>query len=225
MKTLCIVACHSDSNIKIESLKQSRKFLQEITDDIIYVNSIGCISPFSSLFIENTKNVCYDKYLHVLNSINLEKYDNYILTNDSIFIIDSLVRFKELFDLILEKGTMFAEFLGYKYDLQISHAWINKIQTHDYHEMHNHALGGDALISGVFYVSAPNSAFIRFKDAVDSYSPVPPTAYTPYNNKHARYPCVPGRLLLFRSDVLHGYDSHNSDEIKFSIAFDLSVKK
>jgi hypothetical protein len=98
MKTLCIVACHSDSNIKIESLKQSRKFLQEITDDIIYVNSIGCTSPFSSLFIENTKNVCYDKYLHVLNSIDLEKYDNYILTNDSIFIIDSLVRFKELFD-------------------------------------------------------------------------------------------------------------------------------
>jgi hypothetical protein len=106
MKTLCIVACHSDSDIKIESLKQSRKFLEEITDDIIYVNSIGCVSPFDSLFTENTKNVCYDKYLHVLNSIDLEKYDNYILTNDSIFIIKSLIRFKELFDPNVEMSSL-----------------------------------------------------------------------------------------------------------------------
>jgi hypothetical protein len=106
MKTLCIVACHSDSTIKIESLKQSRKFLEEITDDIIYVNSIGCTSPFYSLFTENTKNVCYDKYLHILSSIDLEKYDNYILTNDSIFIIHSLLEFKKLFDPSVEMTSL-----------------------------------------------------------------------------------------------------------------------
>jgi uncharacterized protein (TIGR02466 family) len=191
-----IVSCIDDN--LLEELNQYRKYCEEITSDIP-VNR-----PFTGSQLTSTFNQ------------SLPQYDRPI-END--------IRFKELFDLILEKGTMFAEFLGYKYDLEMSHAWINKIQTHDYHEMHNHALGGNALISGVFYVSAPDSAFIRFKDAVDSYSPVPPTAHTPYNNKHARYPCVPGRLLLFRSDVLHGYDSHNSDEIKFSIAFDLSVKK
>jgi hypothetical protein len=138
--------------------------------------------------------------------------------------IEQDIRFQKLFDLILEKATMFSEFLGYKYDLKISHAWINKIQTHDYHELHNHSLGGDALISGCFYVSAPLTAAIRFRSQGESYCPVPPTATTPYNTNHTHYQCIPGRLLLFRSDTLHGYDSHNSDEIKFSIAFDLSVK-
>jgi hypothetical protein len=191
-----VVSCIDDN--LIEELNRYREYCEEFTNDI------PTNRPFTGSQLTSTFNQ------------SLPQYDRPI-END--------IRFKELFDLILEKGTMFAEFLGYKYDLRISHAWINKIEAHDYHELHNHALGGDALISGVFYISAPDSAVIRFKDAMDSYSPVPPTAYTPYNNKHARYACVPGRLLLFRSDVLHGYDSHNSDEIKFSIAFDLSVKK
>ena len=106
MRTLCIVACHSDSDIKYQSLIKSRPFLQEITDDIIYINSSGFTSPFISLFKENTKNICYDKYLHVLNTIDLEQYDNYILTNDSIFIINSLLEFKKLFDPSVEMTSL-----------------------------------------------------------------------------------------------------------------------
>jgi uncharacterized protein (TIGR02466 family) len=190
-----IISCIDDN--LTELLPRYQAYCEEITDNI----PVG--RPFTGSQLISTFNQ------------PMPQYDRPI-END--------IRFKELFDLILEKGTMFAEFLGYKYNLRISHAWVNKIQEHDYHELHNHALGGDALISGVFYVSAPDSALIRFKDAVDSYSPVPPTAYTPYNNKHARYQCLPGRLILFRSDVLHGYDSHNSETIKYSIAFDLSVQ-
>jgi uncharacterized protein (TIGR02466 family) len=190
-----VVGCMDDN--LLELLPYYQQCCEEITSDI----PIG--RPFTGSQLTSTFNQ------------SMPQYDRPI-END--------IRFKKLFDLILEKGTMFAEFLGYKYDLRISHAWVNKIQTHDYHELHNHALGGNALLSGVFYVAAPESASIRFKDALDSYSPVPPTAYTPYNNKHARYQCFPGRLLLFRSDVLHGYDSHNSENIKYSIAFDLAVQ-
>jgi uncharacterized protein (TIGR02466 family) len=190
-----VVSCMDDN--LLELLPYYQQCCEEITSDI----PIG--RPFTGSQLTSTFNQ------------SIPQYDRPI-END--------IRFKKLFDLILEKGTMFAEFLGYKYDLRISHAWVNKIQTHDYHELHNHALGGNALLSGVFYVAAPESASIRFKDALDSYSPVPPTAYTPYNNKHARYQCFPGRLLLFRSDVLHGYDSHNSENIKYSIAFDLAVQ-
>lgn len=189
------IVCCIDDNLT-ELLPSYQEYCEEITNDI----PVG--RPFTGSQLVSTFNQ------------EMPQYDRPI-END--------IRFEELFNLILEKGTMFAEFLGYKYNLKISHAWINKIQAHDYHELHNHALGGDALISGVFYVSAPDSAVIRFKDAVDSYCPAPPTAHTPYNNKHARYPCLPGRLLLFRSDVLHGYDSHNSEKIKYSIAFDLAV--
>lgn len=190
-----IISC-SDDNL-LEELDAYYQYCDELTKDI------PLSRPFTGSQLTSTFNQ------------PMPMYDRPI-END--------IRFKKLFDLILEKGTLFAEFLGYKYNLRISHAWVNKIQEHDYHELHNHALGGDALISGCFYVSAPPSAFIRFRDFTESYSPVPPTASTPYNNKNARYQCLPGRLILFRSDVLHGYDSHNSDQIKFSIAFDLSVK-
>jgi hypothetical protein len=191
-----IVSC-SDDNL-LDKLALYKQYCNEITSDI------PVCRPFAGSQLVSTFNQA------------LPEYDRPV-ENDA--------RFGQLFDLILEKGTMFAEFLGYKYDLQISHAWINKIQAHDYHESHNHALGGDALLSGCFYVCAPTASYIRFKDSIESYCPVPPTANTPYNTKHATYQCLPGRLLLFRSNILHGYDAHNSDQVKYSIAFDLSVKK
>lgn len=189
-----IIVC-SDDNL-LEELSVYQKYCEEMTNDI------PIDRPFTGSQLVSTFNQ------------TMPQYDRPI-END--------IRFEKLFDLILKKGTIFAEFLGYKYNLKISHAWINKIGAHDYHEPHNHALGGDALISGCFYVCAPVSANIRFKTA-DSYCPVPPTANTPYNSKNVYYQCKPGRLLLFRSDILHGYDSHNTDETKISIAFDLSIK-
>jgi hypothetical protein len=106
-RTLCIVACHTNSTIKIESLKKSRKYLEEIADDIIYINSIDFknIPIFSMLYTNNTNNVCYEKYLHVLSGIDLQKYDNYILTNDSIFITRSLLEFKKIFDPSIEMSS------------------------------------------------------------------------------------------------------------------------
>ena len=191
-----IIAC-TDDNL-LDELENYRNYCEEYTRDI----PLG--RPFSGSQLISTFNQ------------SMPQYDRPI-END--------LRFKKLFDLVLSQATMFAEFLGYKYDLKISHAWINRIEAHDYHELHNHALGGDALLSACFYVAAPKTAFIRFRDVIEPYSPVPPTAHTPSNTKHARYQCLPGRLVMFKSDVLHGYDSHLSDEIKYSIAFDLSVKK
>jgi hypothetical protein len=105
MKTLCIVACNIDSDIKYQSLIKSRPFLEEISDDIIYINSTGCKSPFEMIYIKNDNHLCYGKYLYVLSSIELN-YDNYILTNDSIFIINSLVEFKHLFDSNVEMSSL-----------------------------------------------------------------------------------------------------------------------
>jgi Putative 2OG-Fe(II) oxygenase len=190
-----VVSC-SDDNLT-DKLDIYRTYCEEIT------NGIPLSRPFTGSQLVSTFNQ------------TMPQYDR---------PIEKDLRFNELFDLILEKGSLFAEFLGYKYNLEISHAWVNKIQANDYHELHNHALGGSALISGVFYVCAPSSAFLRFRDNIETYSPVPPTAHTPYNNKHATYQCLPGRLIFFKSDVLHGYDSHLSDDVKYSIAFDLSVK-
>jgi hypothetical protein len=110
LKTLCIVACHTSSDLKIQSLKKSKPFLEEISDDIIYINSseFEAIPIFDMSYVPNDNHVCYGKYVKVLSTIDLEKYDNYILTNDSILILHSLRKFKTLFDPMVEMTALVA---------------------------------------------------------------------------------------------------------------------
>ena len=108
-KTLCIVACHTSSDLKIKILKNNHTYFQEIADDIIYINS----SEFEKLklfekmlYIANDYSVCYGKYLHALLTSNLCQYDNIILTNDSFLITKSLSEFKGLFDASIEMSAL-----------------------------------------------------------------------------------------------------------------------
>lgn len=99
-KTLCIVACHTSNELKIEALLASRPYLKEISDDIIYINSSEFKSRFiikNMCYIPNTRELCYSKFAHVLSNVDLNKYDNFILTNDSIVFINSLLPFQSLF--------------------------------------------------------------------------------------------------------------------------------
>jgi Putative 2OG-Fe(II) oxygenase len=135
-------------------------------------------------------------------------------------------RFKNLHDLAVKEGEKFAEYLGYKYELEMTDMWVNRIGPHDFHEYHNHVSSGNALIVGCFYVSAPPRATIRFKSPfADMYSPADPTADTPFNSKIVQFDCIPGRIMFFRANVVHGYDPHLDDSIiKFSIPFNLTIK-
>jgi hypothetical protein len=108
-KTLCIVACHTSSDIKIKCIKYNHNYLTEIADDIIYINSkeyeyLNVIDNMT--YKDNDSTVCYGKYLHVLLNIDIEKYDNIILTNDSFLITRSLVDFKSLFDPTIEMSAL-----------------------------------------------------------------------------------------------------------------------
>jgi hypothetical protein len=100
MKTLCIVACHTDSLLKINAISHNDFYLREIADDIIYINSEEfqpLKMPFSMMYVKNDSYLCYSKYLHVLNTITLKEYDQFILTNDSFIITRSLTDYKALF--------------------------------------------------------------------------------------------------------------------------------
>ena len=192
------VIAYTDGNL-LEELPAYYDYCAELTQDI----PRG--TPFTSSYLTSTLN-----------------YHN-PLWNKNI-IHDT--RFSKLCKLVNEQGTKFGEFLGYKYELEITNAWINKIGTNDYHGFHNHISGGNSLIVGCFYVSAPSGSKINFKSPyAEDYSPIEPSADTPYNTKIVQYHCVPGRIMLWRANILHGYDAHNSSEIKFSIAFNLAVKQ
>lgn len=192
------VIAYTDQNL-IEELPELRRHCDEITSNIPRTR------PFIGSQLVSTFNQSMPQY-------------NYDISKD--------IRFKKVMDLALQQGSMFAEALGYKYELEITHSWVNRIGPHDYHDFHTHISSGNTLIVGCYYVSAPIGAKINIKSPyAEDYSPVDPSADTPYNSKIVQYNCVPGRMIFFKSNILHGYDAHNNlNEIKFSIPFNLSVK-
>jgi len=102
--------------------------------------------------------------------------------------------------------------------------YSNLIKKYDYHGMHTHSSRGSALISGVFYVDAPENAFLKFENPYINFS-IPEDAENQniFNFDSFRYQCIPGRLILFKSYTKHGYDSHLNEKDKISIAFNYGI--
>jgi len=110
--TLCVVACHTNTDLKIRSLVHSIQYLIEISDHIVIINS----SEFKDnglkekidmryqhnieyFYQDNDRFYCFSKYMNYynLNKHIVDQYDNLILTNDSVLVTRSLRRFEDLF--------------------------------------------------------------------------------------------------------------------------------
>ncbi len=138
-------------------------------------------------------------------------------------------RFADLITTIRKQAVLFCEVLGYpslkENQLRFTNMWINLIGPYGYHAQHIHSTIGQAAISGVFYVDAPPGAKLSFGSPYrDSYEPVKPWVNNPSNFSKISYDCVPGRLVMFKSNVYHGYDSHKQSKNKISIPFNLSIE-
>lgn len=154
------------------------------------------------------------------------------LTNNSYFNTDNIFRktiFKNLMNEIYNNCVYFSKQLGFSdkqiYNYNIQNIWANLIKKHDYHVFHTHADKGSALISGVFYVTAPENAVLNFKNLYSNcYTPEYPENQNDLNFYEYEYDCLPGRMILFRSHTLHGYNPHLSNKDKISIAFNFGKK-
>jgi uncharacterized protein (TIGR02466 family) len=186
----------------------------------------------TSIFIKD--NLLIDKLnLYKENCMNLietkntkNKFDGAHLTlthgNDSLILNDSI--FIDLINQININCREFLIYFGFSEEqiepMFIQNIWINLIKKFDYHTIHTHSTSGNALISGVFYVEAPSSANLTFENLYSNYY-TPNFPNLPNQNclSTIKYQCIPGRLILFKANVRHGYDSHLSDTNKLSIAF------
>jgi uncharacterized protein (TIGR02466 family) len=111
--------------------------------------------------------------------------------------------------------------LGYTHaEFYISSMWANISYKGDYLFPHNH---GDSIISGAFYVkSNPLLDKIKFFNMPDDMFPIP-QEFNKLSHKYCEYDCAPGRLLMFRSDFMHGTESQLTDE-KIVISFNVKFK-
>lgn len=118
--------------------------------------------------------------------------------------IHQLAPYKILSERILTEIKTFARALGYSKSVAdlsfISSMWYNTSDKGDFIFPHNHAGG---FISGAYYVSSvPENEIIFYDNLNDVYQPACEQNQLSYQT--ASYKCKPGRLLLWRSNFVHG---------------------
>jgi uncharacterized protein (TIGR02466 family) len=131
--------------------------------------------------------------------------------------------FAEFVDEIYKTSTGYLKTLGYSdsfiQKLTIGNMWSNISHANDYIFPHVHKA---SVLSGAFYVkSYTGSKIIFFNNINDSSTPVPDNE-NQLSYETCKYDCNPGRLLIFKSDFLHGTPLQTEGE-KIVISFNIGL--
>jgi len=192
--------------------------------------------------IQGAIHTWFPKTIYVADNVLLEKLDSYesiikqvvaekgtetngMLSVPSTHKIDdrlhSREEFSDLVDYIYFGARHFLLELGYTNildKLKIGNMWANVSHENDFIFPHVHA---NSLLSGVFYIKKyPNSKISFFND-IESIFPEP-NIHNELNYPFCEYDCEPGRLMLWKSNFLHGTPRQTSGE-KIVISFNISV--
>jgi uncharacterized protein (TIGR02466 family) len=129
--------------------------------------------------------------------------------------------FKDLVEAINAHARIFIKELGFNdsfaNNLRITNMWGNVSGDGDFLFPHVHT---HSILSGAFYIKkCPDSKIKFFNDLGDMFPE--PHVTNPLNYKFCEYPCDPGRLIMFKSDLLHGTGKQSNGE-KIVISFNIS---
>jgi uncharacterized protein (TIGR02466 family) len=128
--------------------------------------------------------------------------------------------FESLNNIIYEHAYNFLVTLGYSNEfidtLDITNMWANISHKDDFIFPHVHS---DSVLSGAFYIKKYEGSKIKFFNDVTSMMPKPNT-FNELNYEYCDYDCNPGRMILFKSDFLHGTERQTDGE-KIVISFNL----
>jgi len=151
------------------------------------------------------------------NSTNRNNFLKVDTLHDTDFRLENHPEFQDLIEVISTFSKVYADKLGFRRTLEIKNIWANISYKNDYLLPHVHP---NSIISGAFYVEAPEESGINFFDNVNSMFD---DAEKPNNlsYKHCTYECKPGRLLLFKSDFLHG-TTNQPEGRKIVISFNIN---
>ena len=153
-KFLTIMACHTDTSLKLKTILNNIRYFRFINNDIIIINSshtrysraleTACKARgLKYIEIPNSSHLDVGKWMHVLKTNSITDYNYVVFTNDSYFINNSICHFYN------KMVTINVELYGYNDSTQISHHYqsylfgvkseaIHKFITH--YESHKHLL-------------------------------------------------------------------------------------
>lgn len=102
-KTLMLIACHTDSQIKFNSLINNFLYFERLSEniDFVIINTVNMSfgkeikdslnSKCSNYFeIENTVSYDFGKWIYALENIDYTMYNNIVFTNDSYIIHNNI---------------------------------------------------------------------------------------------------------------------------------------
>lgn len=137
-------------------------------------------------------------------------------TKTNLFEVANLDGLRKVF---YDQSRLFLDELGYKNldTLHFTNVWANISYEGDYIFPHNH---NGSLISGVYYVKSSMDECIKFFNAPSMLPD--PDIWNENNSQYCQYQCIPGSLILFPSDLMHGVEKQISHE-KISISFNMSL--
>lgn len=131
--------------------------------------------------------------------------------------------FADLTDLIVPKIKVFAQALGMDldiHDLSLHESWLNAAKPNYFQECHIH---DHCYISGVFYINTPENCgdFVMENPLSFEWS-FETTDDSPYSGRHYYTP-TSGDLIIFPSNISHHVTKNMSDEIRYSLAFNVGI--
>jgi uncharacterized protein (TIGR02466 family) len=143
-------------------------------------------------------------------------------THQTFDHLETLPQFSEFKDAALTYVKDFLKYMNYLpyvvENIAIFNMWTNISGEGDFIFPHQHP---NSLISGAFYVEAPIGSEITFFDDFRNF-------YLPQERNHLtytshNYTCDTNKLLLFRSDLIHGVGSQPIGD-RIVISFNTYIK-
>ena len=129
--------------------------------------------------------------------------------------------FSELSSVIMDNFKFYMDRLGYCEDYisecLIGNMWCNTSNQGGFLFPHSHPV---CIMAGAFYVKTIDENQIVFYDSINP--PFEPPKYdNPLNWSTTKYNCDPARLLMFRSNMIHGTPRQENEGEKIVISFNI----
>lgn len=150
------------------------------------------------------------------NRTGMQQVNSSHILDDQLF---NRPEFSVLVEEVMFHSLQYLHALGYSDEqiasMRMTEMWSNISYENDYLFPHHHS---GSMISGAFYVKTLPDSKLRF--FADPDMAKRPHTYNELNYQYCQYECIPGRLLLFKSNFIHGVDRQASGE-KIVISFNI----
>lgn len=139
-------------------------------------------------------------------------------TNSGVYNIQQDDVFKRLSDWISKQVNIFADNSKMRPTFVSTGGWLNIYQKGDFQEYHIHE---DANLSTIYFVSNDEGASrVIFRSPKNPMNSIKYYEDDPKSFQETKYESIPGRLLIFNSDILHCVEAHPLDSLRFSLSYD-----